>query len=136
VTGSLRTSEIKLVVSVSPSCAGEKKYTIRWILEEVFGFQVFFEKGEAGTIIRHTEYDGSLSCQDTFFEKAGSAWLSSKSIPSGVSYVSPGSLGTLPLPVMVYGEEDTNNSLFEKNGKVGQLNLDLFGTVFFLISRY
>lgn len=126
----------RFVVSISKGCLFEKRYVIRWVLEEIFGLLVEFEiRSEYGILIQDVNRNASLSLSDAFFERADKDWLVASSVPEGFLEVicGLGDSGFGALPILFFEEKAGAWSQAESQG---ELKLDIFGTLFFLISRY
>lgn len=135
---------MKLIYTCGLSCTSERNYVANWLFGEVFGLPVTFRKGNPshGAI----ELEGSpgrrLQFDDTFFVEAEQDWLGPRTLPA--STLKEVSLASLPeartiiqndtVPV-VYRDVDTK-LLFQETQDGAELNLDILGSLFFLISRY
>lgn len=96
-------------------CVNEIRYIVGWVLEEIFGSKVQFEVGrETGFLLELAGEDGSLPLPDVFFAQAATAWLKRETLPQE------------PL-----SQIDGMLALYGTNGRI-----DVFGSLFFLLSRY
>lgn len=96
-------------------CVNEIRYIVGWVLEEVFGGTVDFAAGEESEYRLEVKgEEGSVSLPDCFFALATTSWLESNTLPKEPLSQIDG------IPVL-YGRGD---------------RIDVFGSLFFLLSRY
>ncbi len=124
------------VISTSEACQSEKDYVLRWLFEEVWGADYRLVIGPAPSTpamwsIELAGAEGRLTLPDLFFHKASENWLSPLHLPK------------LPLPEVRFTGQDPVPALFgisspaELPGATSlSLSMDVFGSLFFLISRY
>ena len=111
-------------------CSSERVYTVRFLIEEVFGLgAVLFEEHEE-TIqsfsLRGEE--GIIQLPDSFFAMASSSWLSSQSLPDEpLQKLTDGT-------VVLFGDE-LSKHLAERSKEIW-FAVDVVGSLFFLMSRY
>jgi hypothetical protein len=127
-----------LKIKISTICQNEQRYALDIMLGEFLGLPFEVDEYE-GEYIEITRPDGAgkLTLDASFFRKAHQAWLKSESMP------------VLPLANWMPVDDGINASLVDPSVPVlyGQpglvktenhlhLNLDVFGSVFFMLSRY
>lgn len=119
-------------------CLEEQRYILDIVFGEFFGlnFEVC-EYGELNIKITHSSCDSLLSVNADFFQKAAKNWLLPQSMP------------VLPLMDWTPENDDIHSSLVHqsipvlygqpglvKNQNSWHLNIDIFGSAFFMLSRY
>lgn len=127
-----------LKVKIPSACQSEQCYALDILLGEFLGL-VFDVETYDGEVIEITRPDGAgkLTLDASFFHKAHQAWLKSESMP------------VLPLENWTPANDGIEATLVESSVPVlyGQpglvktenhihLNLDIFGSAFFMLSRY
>jgi hypothetical protein len=139
---------VQLVVTHPSGCRAERKYIYQLLLEKYLGCTVEYKISnvEAEAVVISCN-DRALRVDDSFFGLAEKHWLQAESMPS-----SPGVLCDLPqdlrdklqdtqVPVL-YGNVSNKNKFFNKDcsaeGKPETISLalDIFGSAFFMLSRY
>ncbi len=136
-----------LKVNVPNVCQSEQCYVLEILLGEFLGlaFEVETYDGDVIEITRPASSDSSakLTLDASFFHHAHQAWLKPESMPVlplatwmpaddgiNVNLVEPS------VPVL-YGQPHTSRYKgLVKNGEHLHLNLDIFGSAFFMLSRY
>lgn len=125
-----------LKVTTSLQCVSERSWIINQLLNEYLGVRYTSEIAETKMI--NIEAEGrSLSLSDTFFSFAAELWLSKESLPTqplknwdtrelGFS----ANLTNCHIPI-IYGNPGAK---VEENSI--RLGLDIFGSAFFMLSRY
>ncbi|MDC0010727.1 polysaccharide deacetylase family protein [Porticoccaceae bacterium] len=127
-----------LNVSISSCCPNEQRYILDVILGEFLGldFEVF-EHDDQNTKISRINDDLELSLSNDFFNKAERYWLKTESMP------------VLPLDIWAPSTDGVSALLVDENipvlygqpslikiGNHWDLKLDIFGSAFFMLSRY
>ncbi len=129
---------MKQVLEVTLSKLGiqEKKHTLSWVLDEILGFDIQWKIMDRPEIkIELSGSDKKLLLSDSVFQYLNDHWLESNSIPK---------LDLVPFQLELESKKINSISLFQLNkhpielvdSNQIKLNFDLFGTIFFLISRY
>lgn len=130
-----------LKIKIPNLCPNEQHYALDILLGEFLGlaFEVDTNDGDVIEITRLVGSDNSskLTLDASFFHQAHQAWLK------------PESMAVLPLVTWTPAVEGINANLVEpsvpvlygqpglvKNGEHRHLNLDIFGSAFFMLSRY
>jgi hypothetical protein len=123
-------------------CINEKKYVLDIIFNEFLGLKYnFFEKNDLNfTLIQYGSEPTSLIFKDIFFNRAETHWLKKESLPelslcnvnldlflTNVHIMHPN------VPFFYYEE---NSPVLEKTEDSIFVNVDIFGSIFFLLSRY
>ena len=125
-------------VFISKHCLKEHRYILDIILGDFLGLNFeLVEHDELNIKITRPGDDGCLTLNAEFFHKAELAWLKPESMP------------VLPLENWKPQDDGIQASLIEqsipvlygqtglvKTGKHLHLNLDIFGSIFFMLSRY
>jgi hypothetical protein len=135
----------KVIYIHGEGCDSERGYIVRWLFEDIFGLNLAFRKGDSKTHRIEVEGDdnSSLTLPDVFFAEYNDKWLSLDSLPA--TPLRELSLSAFPearaaiqhnqVPVL-YGAIHQAGVAFCENGRVAELALDIFGSLFFLMSRY
>ena len=138
-------SSTELIILTSPRCIVEKTYIFDWVFHEVLGinFEVRWDGATTAVEISDPQTTCKLVFQDRFFAAADQDWLSTQSLPTTVSMTDNNSSDQLPIPVFDFGSSDNQtvprNGLFETTEPTATQHhfpFDLFGSIFFLLSRY
>ena len=131
-----------LNIKIPNICESEQLYIVNVLLYEFLGvnFKTEFYNGRVIEISRSEKYENSskLTLDISFFIKANKNWLNYKSLPDlPLSSWEPAKDGIEAklvnsiIPVL-YG----SSGIVKKNEKHIHLNLDIFGSAFFMLSRY
>ena len=133
-----------LLVKIPNNSQEELKYSLNILLGEFLGlaFEVEAYNGDVIEITRLGDSDESsnlakLTLDASFFHKAHQAWLKSESMPvlplANWTPVDDGINANLvdPSVPVLYGQPG-----LVKNGEHLHINLDIFGSAFFMLSRY
>lgn len=119
--------------SLPNMCSAELKYTINYVLDRLFDCDIVFDETDNEKVI--ISFCGRKRIYFTipFFKLAHDNWLSESTLPNNSQFykssdLMPQDLASLPV---IYGEP---NILF--SSKEIQCDIDIFGTIFFLLSRY
>lgn len=125
-------------VSLSPSGYDEKKYVIHWILQEVFGLSVRFQKSnESSTQLHVTGKRGRVILPNEFFDLAEDNWLHPSTIPTLQQDEGNFEGLTLTFKPPVFGNNSASlNPLIEFDARGVTFKMDLLGVLFILLSRY
>jgi hypothetical protein len=131
-------------IKIRNICKNEQVYALDVLLGDFLGlnFDVETYEGDFIEITRHGNSGGSshlakLTLDASFFHKAKQDWLQPQSMPAlPLATWTPGDDGIkanliLPNVPILYG-----SSGLLKNGNHIHLNLDIFGSAFFMLSRY
>ena len=129
-----------LRVILPDSFESERKYILRVLLREFLGLEYYLciDKSMHG-VVKIVAEDGALTIVDVFFSDE-KKWLSIESLPKfPLRKISVGNFfsdykGEDELPVL-YGV-DTDRNFIEIDGNGIFLGLDIFGSAFFMLSRY
>jgi hypothetical protein len=132
---------MNLKIKIPNICQKEQKYILNILLGEFLGFNFEVETYEENTIsiTRGSDFDvlSKLTLDTSFFHKAKQDWLQPQSMPVlPLATWIPGDDGIkanliLPNIPVLYGSPGLVN-----NGNHIHLNLDIFGSAFFMLSRY
>jgi hypothetical protein len=130
-----------LIVTLPPGCARERRYVCSVLLLDFLGIDIIF-KDDKGDCIRISDGDGrTLRLDDTFFSVANTAWLKSASLPTRCKHWDTYAAGfdgltiEAHLPVL-FGRDPQSNDFFTEDSHQISLGLDVFGSAFFMLSRY
>jgi hypothetical protein len=130
-----------LKIKIPNVCEIEQRYLLDVLLGDFLGltFEVEIYEGDVIKIMRSSNLnnDYKITLDASFFHKAQQDWLNPKSMPvlplqtwipedDGIQ----ANLVTPVIPI-IYGSPG-----LVKNGKHIHLNLDIFGSIFFMLSRY
>jgi len=119
-------------------CSNEQRFSLDVMMREFLGLHFTVELYSGNTIrINRAGCEGELTLDATFFQQANHAWLKLGSMPrlplSSWAPIQDGldvSLVEDKVPVL-YGQAG-----LIKKGNHWHLNLDVFGSAFFMLSRY
>jgi hypothetical protein len=131
-------------IKICNVCLNEQIFVLNILLSEFLGLEFKAEtyEGDLIEIIRpsgsdESSYSAKLTLDASFFHKVKQDWLQPQSMPSlPLATWTPGDDGIkanliLPNVPVLYGSPG-----LVKNGNYIHLNLDIFGSAFFLLSRY
>lgn len=120
-----------LHVSYPRGCEKERLYILRWLFDEVYGVSCELKEEECSYYkIRCAGAEGEVTLPDVFFRQARERWLSSSTLPD---VPLPETSGGLP---MLYGLSDSVPGSLSRASDSVMLQLDVFGSLFFLLSGY
>ena len=136
---------MRLLVETPRGRSSERHYTLRVVLSEWLGLPWSAHESDRSDILIRVQGDlteSEIRLPDSFFRGATAAWLRSSSLPTlpldwrPVAECHSEALqrGTL-LPVL-FGEAATVLETFDASASSIQFSVDIFGSIFFLISRY
>jgi len=129
---------MKMIIDIPKFCILEHKYIINTIFKYFFGieFEINIHEKEYVQIRKERELN-MLTINSQFFITADKSWLKLESLP------------TLPMNIWDPKDDDIivdlvnsaipiiyGNKGIKKNEKQWHLNLDIFGSIFFMLSRY
>ncbi len=133
---------MKLTVHIPDNCQAERRYIVSLVFEEFLGLpvRVVFEPRSDVAIVGAD--DKELILADSFFATADRGWLAKASMP-------PRPLRRIQLPndcsaadndehtlPVLFAEQADAPFLRCENPQCTRCSLDIFGTAFFLITRY
>ena len=130
-----------LKIKIPNICEIEQRYLLDVLLGDFLGltFEVEIYEGDVIEIMKSSDLnnDCKMTLDASFFHKAQQDWLNPKSMPvlplENWIPADDGIQANLVTPVIpiIYGSPG-----LVKNGKNIHLNLDIFGSIFFMLSRY
>tara|TARA_B110001469_G_C9623049_1_gene310717 strand:- start:395 stop:1813 length:1419 start_codon:yes stop_codon:yes gene_type:complete len=130
-----------------PRGAGvECKYIVDWVFGEIFGMTIECNEseGENHRLQLVGDLQSELNLTDVFFFLTQDEWLSEECLPGTPLPVVPladflpeciESTGQTDIPIL-YGNKNISRGLYQQNGGKGTLEIDIVGSLFFLMSRY
>lgn len=119
--------------SIPSVCSTELKYTIKYVLGRLFDCNIAFEETTNNKVIISLANSKKLSLLIPFFKLAHSNWLGDGTLPNRNQFYNHNELNQqelTSLPV-IYGEPNIQFS-----SEAIHCDIDIFGTIFFLLSRY
>jgi peptidoglycan/xylan/chitin deacetylase (PgdA/CDA1 family) len=131
-----------LTVLIPPNFQPERTYIISVLLDEFLGLEYAVEIAEISEILIKNGDDQLLYITDTFFGQDATKWLMLDSLP-----IQPLSVWDIrgenicpitannSIPV-IFGTEIINGSLLQQSETTLRLGLDVFGSCFFMLTRY
>lgn len=134
-----------LTVLASPSCRAEKSYIFDWVLGEILGFnyRISFSPTHRAAITLALPGKQTLRIQDQFFENADQQWLNPQTLPAHNSvvdfFITPKirTHRSVSIPTHVPNLfPSINPTDTEEDDCCLALDIDIFGALFFLVSRY
>ena len=136
---------MRIIYTHADNCLSERKYITRWLFEEVFGLSLVCRRGCVDEHQIEVEGDPRrrILMADNFFSKNAVNWLSEESLPKvPLEEVSVENfpeakavIGHDKIPLL-FGSKSGKNELFSGELTNSKFELDVFGSLFFLISRY
>jgi hypothetical protein len=131
-----------IVVRVPPTYAEERKYILDVTLGEFLGLEFAVEAADREGV-EITAGDGRrLVLADSLFSTPQGEWLGTGSLPQGpLESADAGSFGldarlvSKDLPV-IYGAKPSSGRLVRVNENTIEVDLDVFGSIFFMLTRY
>ncbi len=127
-----------LIIKIPNFCKSELKYSLNVLLNEFLGLNFEIKIHDSDNIcITNANKEGQITLDTSFFQSANQSWLNIKSMPKvPLDFWDPSkdelklNLVDEKLPV-IYGKP----GLIRKKGHI-HLNIDIFGSAFFMLSRY
>jgi hypothetical protein len=132
---------VDLIVRHPPGLEGERRYACDVVLRDWLGLDCALEVANRPDVHITAAGDPSeraLHLSDVFFPRAAKAWLRPTSLPSVPLETRPvdsGGHGASSVPVL-FGESSSNGDDSPPNGHRARLAIDIFGSIFFLLTRY
>jgi hypothetical protein len=136
----------RLAVTTPPERFEERRYVIRVLLEEFLGQRAAVESGDLDhTVIRRDDAGGAVVVPDGLFAVPAQDWLAPGSLPrEPVAWIEPREfLGRRGLPFertpALYAAAPTSDlpsAASSGPGDVVTVPMDLFGSAFFMLTRY
>lgn len=125
---------------VSGETSPESMYTLNWLFGDVFGHSVEFidepsENREAVFEISTQGSDATLQLPNIFLKQASNAWLKMRSIPDDQFFDASVSVNDRSIEFAIFADNHTPG-LTQLGPNQHRLGIDIFGSIFFLISRY
>ena len=136
---------MSLLVSIPATWKRERKYAIDVVLGSLLGQPyVVTCDGHEDVVLRHAGRadDGKLSIADAFFSHAEARWLDPASLPiRPLEHWSHGDTSRARVAVepglpIIYGRKHESGAWFVEAGQQSYLGLDVFGSAFFMLTRY
>lgn len=130
-----------LTVKLPSNCVDERQYVCRVLLCDFLGMNIRFQI-DGGDCVRIVDTEGkSLSLNDAFFGSACGAWLHPDTLPQQCPIWDTRAAGLdglemiVDLPVL-FGQDPEEEDFFTCSPLHISLGLDIFGSAFFMLSRY
>jgi len=118
----------------------EREYVLRVVLNEWLGLEYVAEAGAVRSvqITRVGDVTGArLEIDDTFFSTPPHEWLTAASLPTSIRSWNPSSAAPgAPAQAILYGRETGRDTYVSVDAGRLKLGIDVFGTAFFMLSRY
>ena len=129
-------------IKCSTICEAEKRYAFDFVFEWVLGISYSLDFCDSENIV--LEFEGfTITTPETFFSQADENWLHpvGEDISQGVLSVKDRRFGdTEDIPIFVYSKNDraslSSENLLVASESQTDFNFDLFGQIFFLLTRY
>lgn len=127
----------KLVIKCSRLCEKEKSYIFEWVFTDILGirFDIEWVPDSKAIEIWHSHQTGFIDCRHGFFSAAGENWLSPLGLPVSVEQFAFGEEAEHP-PATAFRFALDDVSVNERKPSTRNIEFDLFGSLFFLLSRY
>jgi peptidoglycan/xylan/chitin deacetylase (PgdA/CDA1 family) len=130
-----------LIVQTASFAQLERTYILTILLSEFLGLswqhQVSNARGD--TQVRLSGYEGEIFISDFFFNQMESHWLHSQSLPTlpllmwDTRLLSPSISLVDPMVPIIYGNTNLTSII---DGSTIRLPIDIFGSAFFMLTRY
>lgn len=134
-----------LCVYHPPTCLPERRYIYDVLLRGFLGLD-YCMQAHVGAHVRITlqgdPYDTSLLVADVLFQTPPDQWLTAASLPRQPlawwdSSCFPGTIQGVPRKVpIIYGRAGAGSALYTETEGGAALGLDIFGSAFFMLTRY
>jgi hypothetical protein len=131
-----------LVVTHPPGRVSERQYTCEVVLRDWLGLDygtAVAERRDVRITVADDPEGRALHLPDVFFRRAAAAWLRPESLPGQPAGVWPavcaGHACQSPVPIL-FGEPGHEGGPGDLQNDQIWLPIDIFGSVFFLLSRY
>ncbi|MFW6271608.1 MAG: polysaccharide deacetylase family protein [Desulfosalsimonas sp.] len=136
-----------ITITAPNTSTRERHYTVSVIFKEFLGHDFQFLDGPdvkqpPAWEIKSSEQPGRLILPDIFFSKAENQWLLPASMPVQpmkswqAGDCLPGIVLTAPEVPVIYGKDPTSSGFFKASENEICLGLDIFGSAFFMLTRY
>lgn len=126
-------------IQLSKNCIQEQKYILDYIFTEIFGLDFEFQPDFLEDKIKISNTSSCIILSDHFFQKAEKNWLHIDSLPnSGLKETKINVLGkftTISTFINVENNFEEKQNIDSTNQTI-VIPFDLFGSLFFLLSRY
>ncbi|MGQ9645229.1 MAG: polysaccharide deacetylase family protein [Thermodesulfobacteriota bacterium] len=130
-------------IQVPFSYAAERDYILPLLFCEFLGLEISIEQtNRRDTLITSADTAGKLIIADGLFACSEKEWLTSSSLPLTPLYSwDTRELGgdiplvSLQVPI-IYGNQVTDGRWFQRDKQTIHLGLDIFGSAFFMLTRY
>ena len=132
---------MNFIIETPGNFTKERMYIIDLLLSEFLGINFKIIKKNINNICIKSDDSKYLIIDDSFFSVNQSDWLSDNSMPKTplVDWIVPNKLiskiGNVNIPV-IYGLNPNKKSFFFISEKNINLGLDIFGSCFFMLTRY
>jgi hypothetical protein len=131
-----------ITVHTPPNYEPERRYAIGVVIGDFLGLEHRVERVDR-TDVSLTAGDGrELVLADELFSTPDGAWLAKESLPSrplasvNVSRLTPEARVTSPQLPLIFGADPTASGYFTASDRRIEMGVDIFGSVFFMLSRY
>ncbi len=131
-----------LQVQIPAELDSARRYSVDVLLGEFLGVLYEIELRDDISSVKIVLDDRELLVSDVFFHRAEVAWLQPNSLPS-LPLISWDTSLDLPEAVLIksqvpviFGEPVSGNELLLRDGNRLHLGLDVFGSAFFMLTRY
>jgi peptidoglycan/xylan/chitin deacetylase (PgdA/CDA1 family) len=131
-----------LTVKTPATYHPERAYILEVILKDFLGLAYQLQVGELDRVIINTDDGSTLSLSDLFFSLSPTNWLQPASLPSQplktwqVDRALSNPILVSPSIPIVYGDDPNVASFFTHSDGNIELGLDIFGSSFFMLTRY
>jgi len=125
----------KFTILAPAGCDREMQYVISWVFDDVLGipFKVMFEQNYQNFEITHGGSARKLVIDGSFVRQTKSEWLK----PQSLCCYSEADIPFLDRRVAcLYGKQLDSGLWLNESDDLTELGIDLFGSLFFLMSRY
>lgn len=135
---------MSITVEIPPGMRSARRYAVEIVLGHFLGIEYNVSSGESDAVVIRIDDGGrTIRIRDVFFPMVEDKWLDASSLPTEVwpewDLSSEPALETLlnqkKIPV-VFGLPCTSGGYLECTSKTTEVGLDIFGSVFFLLTRY
>jgi O-antigen/teichoic acid export membrane protein len=135
---------LALAIHVPNSYQAERRYVIDVVLREWLGLDCsvrFEDRRDVMIVARDHPQQGRLTMPDGLFAMSSDDWLTERSMPTrplrwAVAEPGQGAAGTGGSIPVLFGDEPDGDELIRPTTSGTALPIDIFGSLFFMLTRY
>lgn len=138
----MKKNTIDMLIRTPLSHIAERSYIISVLIGEFLGLDFEVKSEERQDVSIRFDGDAEMILADTFFSKSASLWLHLDSLPEqplkkmDLARVELTGVVVKEEVSVIFGEEETISGFYYTEDQRIYLGLDVFGSAFFMLSRY